>query len=145
MPPIEVTDFQPDGEGAGWFVHWRDPSNIDGKTVEGFIHIDREKLTELAQVRHLVGASADRYEAAQSAQPGRGQGRLPPMVAAWLDGYDDHVTDAVDRYRLGVKGSAPQKVLDAARRGEPVPAKFRRRRPPEEFVQFIREKEKRNG
>lgn len=142
MPPIEVTDFQPDGAG-GWFVHWRDPSNVDGKTVEGFIRLDREKLRELAAARRQVGASAERYEAARQAGGGRGRGRLPPMIVEWLAGYDVHVTDAVDRHRLNVKGSAPQEVLDAARKGEPVPPKFRRRPVLDGFVQFIHAKEKR--
>ena len=127
MPHIEVTAYEPDGQG-GWFVEWHDPENLDGQPLTAYIHLTPGKLDELMEAREAVGGDCDGYRRAKdccSEGPER-DGELPPAVRLWLGNYDRHVGDCIDRVKLGVRDDAPQEALEDARAGRQVdPAHLR--------------------
>lgn len=139
MPPITVTHYEPDDNG-GWFVEFHDAANLDGDPLDGFIHITVEKANEFARLlKHLkVPEQANhRVKLAQSlgtlardrgGRPEVPVGVVPYAVRDFVEFYDGHVADCIDRCRLNVAGHAPHTVLEDARRGVGPPPDFQRRR-----------------
>lgn len=132
MPPITILDYQPDGTG-GWLIHWRDEANLEGP-VEAFIHATADRIAELNDVRRQLHAPLTdmavseltvRADQQRGTTPDVPEGTVPYAVRDFIDGYAVHLTDCIDRHRLGVKGGAPHAVLEAARQGGDVPERFR--------------------
>lgn len=150
MPPISILDYEYDDDG-GWLVHWRDEANVDGEPVEAFIHLTPEKVSELAVARKQVKApqtemaqvALDLVQAREEARGGNhpstpGPNDPPPdIVRRFINGYETHVQDCIDRINLNVKGGAPYEILEQARQGGQVDSHWRRNDNKDKLNNFI--------
>lgn len=122
-------------------MHWRDEANADGEPLEAYIHVTPEKVEELEKVRGQLGAAPtkmatqarrtlvrDRETKRQGGSLSIPEGVVPYAVRDFIEGYEEHVTDCVDRIQLNVAGHAPHDVLEAARNNQPPPKRYQRRK-----------------
>lgn len=145
MPPITILDYESDGEG-GWLIEWHDEANLDGQPLTGYFHLTLESVAELFKAREATFAPRAKFQSAiQHAFSDRANspakppsGRLPSAVQDWLDGYNEHVDDCIDRVKLNVDGAAPHHVLENARLGNNPEKRWQRNpdkdKPLEEFM-----------
>ena len=127
MPHIDIIDYQPDDDG-GWLVRWRDTDNVDGQTVEAFIHLTAEHVASLEREhRHWdepssMGVSAVQLEAdretargsdvSQREALGIPDGTVPYAIRDWLDGYQQYVGGCIARHKAKTSDVPTDAALD---------------------------------
>lgn len=150
MPPITILSYEPDDEG-GWYVWIRDESNLDGLPLEGMYHVDDNHIDELRAerarreypenklltARNQVASDKVAVSNAGGVGPGGGQrdilnippGITPYAIRDWLEGYEEHISVAIEKWERNIHGGAPYWVLEDDRLGLPIPERWVREHP----------------
>jgi hypothetical protein len=137
MPPLVVNRIESDGDG-GFFIEWRDPSNLDGQPLTGFFHVTEQSVTELlvhqrrpnrAPEDKLIDVLTGLRDGAPMAQVGQ----------MWRLAYDEILTDRIDRHNFGMKAVTKGGHADlvAVRGGAKVSPENRVDARPQGFQDFI--------
>ena len=129
---ITIDRWQPDGMG-GYLIEWTGPAvlHTDGTVsdITAIYHLTSRAVRELAEHhcrpnrrRDLdddLCQIADQLDSGDVADP-------DDLIRRWARCYGEIIADRIDRQRYGLRAVTPRghADLDAARRGEPVPADY---------------------
>ena len=120
MPPLVVNRIESDSDG-GFFIEWRDPSNLDGEPLTGFFHLTEQSVTELVvHQRRPNQAPEDRLaDVLTGLRDGAPMAQVSQM---WRLAYDEILSDRIDRHNFGMKAVTSHGHADlvAVRGGAPV-------------------------
>lgn len=137
MPPLVVNRIESDGEG-GYFIEWRDPSNLDGDPLTGFFHLTETSVADLIQhQRRPNRAPQDKLETVITRLT---EGAPMALIGQlWRAAYDEVLTDRIDRHNFGMKAvtSNGHADLEAVRGGARVLPENAVKTQPAGFQEFI--------
>ncbi len=137
MPPLVVNRIEDDGDG-GYFIEWRDPSNMEDQVVVGYFHLTEQSMLDLiVGMRRPNKAPEDKQlEVIAKMQEGAPKALIGQL---WRDAYDEILSDRIDRHKLGMKAvtSHGYADLEAVRGGAPVLPENAVARRPSGFQDFI--------
>lgn len=137
MPPLVVNRIESDGDG-GYFIEWRDPSNLDSKPLTAFFHLTEASVLELIlHQRQPNRAPQDKLEAViEKLTDGAPMALIGQL---WRAAYDEILTDRIDRHNFGMKAvtSHGHADLEAVRGGARVLPENAVNTQPTGFQEFI--------
>ncbi len=137
MPPLVVNRIESDDNG-GFFIAWRDPSNLDGQPLTGFFHLTEQSIAELVvHQRRPNRAPEDKLKAVTDKL--REGAPMALIGQLWRVAYDEVLTDRIDRHNFGMKAVTTNghADLEAVRGGAKVSPENRVDVRPQGFQDFI--------